>query len=70
VNPTCIDLRDLAGPRRLKLAFDPAYDPHRKHRRLWEPWVLTIPCRFGIVYPHGGGKECRRSPFPLLQEAC
>lgn len=46
---TCVDLRTLAGER-YRLAYDPAYQPARKEPDLW---MLTMPCRYGIIYPAG-----------------
>jgi hypothetical protein len=42
----CIDLKQLAG-KRYRLDYDPA-----RQKRDDDPWLLTIPCRHGHIYPH------------------
>src|SRR5262245_53742455 len=44
----CSDLRAWLGDR-YHIAWDPA--DASGHR---DPWMKTVPCRFGTVYPHGG----------------
>jgi hypothetical protein len=46
---TCPDLRALYGGR-YKLGHDPAA---RIRSEKADPWLLTLPCRFGTVYPYG-----------------
>lgn len=43
----CIDLNQFAD--RYKLGRDPAAKSRNK-----DPWLLTIVCRNGEIYPHGG----------------
>src|SRR5262245_45891867 len=46
----CIDLRPWLGDRD-RIGWDPA--DASGHR---DPWLMTVPCRFGTVYPHGGDR--------------
>src|SRR5438132_10059903 len=46
MTPTCIDLRDRFG-QQYRIGFDDA----AKNRN--DPWTMTIPGRFGTIYPHG-----------------
>lgn len=46
----CPDLRQLAG-NRFRLAHDPAAACEPGGRN--DPWLLTIPCLYGEIYPHG-----------------
>jgi hypothetical protein len=39
------DLRTLAEPRRLRIGYDPSYDPAHVPRAKLDPWMLTIPGR-------------------------
>jgi hypothetical protein len=53
---TCVDLRALAGDR-FRVAHDPAYHAeHGDRGRTDDPWLLTIPCRFGHFFPWGGNR--------------
>lgn len=52
--PTCIDLKARFG-HRYRVDYEESYraecgDSARAH----DPWLLTIPCRHGHIYPHGG----------------
>jgi hypothetical protein len=50
--PTCPNLRDLYGDR-YRIGHDPAATTPSERK---DPWMLTIPCRGGVViYPHGAG---------------
>ncbi len=52
--PPCVNVRDCFGSR-YRIGFDPAYDARGKHRANLDPWMMTVPCRGGVViYPHGG----------------
>jgi hypothetical protein len=51
----CIDLRHLFGAD-YKISWDEAYDAKGKHRDSLDPWYALIPCRFGVIYPHGGNR--------------
>lgn len=53
--PDCINLKTTFGTR-YQIGFDPAYDPRGKARKDPDPWMLTIPCRYGTIYPSGGDK--------------
>jgi hypothetical protein len=46
---TCPDLRALYGDR-YKLGHDPVV---RTRSEKADPWLLTLPCRFGTIYPYG-----------------
>lgn len=49
----CIDLRQQFGSR-----YRIGHDPAAKHEPggMNDPWLYTIPCKYGEVYPYGG--EC------------
>src|SRR4029078_848770 len=50
---SCVDLKALAG-KRYKLGVDLAYyAEYGEHGRVIDPWLLTIPCMHGEIYPHG-----------------
>jgi hypothetical protein len=48
----CPNLRDLFGDR-FKIGHDPTVATRSEKR---DPWMQTIPCRFGVIYPHGPGR--------------
>jgi hypothetical protein len=51
--PTCVNLETLFGARyRVRKEADGVtwFDTSEDDR----PWLLELPCRFGVVYPHGG----------------
>jgi hypothetical protein len=48
---TCPDLKQLYGDQ-YRLAHDPVA---RTRSERADPWLVTIPCRFGTIYPHGRG---------------
>ncbi len=48
----CIDLREQFGDR-YRITFDPVIDPRGKWRDLIDPWLHTIECRYGTIYPYG-----------------
>jgi hypothetical protein len=51
---TCIDLKALFGSD-YRIAYDESYAAERgDDARRHDPWLLTIPCRFGHIYPQGG----------------
>ncbi len=51
----CIDLKDRFG-RRYRVVCEESYAAERgEHGRAHDPWLLTIPCQHGHVYPHGDG---------------
>jgi len=51
-----LDLRTVAG-KRYRVAHDPAYAAeHGDRGRTDDPWLLTIPCRFGHIFPWGGDR--------------
>ena len=45
--PTCIDLRERFGEQ-YRIGFAEAAEGRN------DPWMMTIPCRWGTIYPHGG----------------
>jgi len=49
--PACIDLAKRFGGN-YRIRFDEADD--RRRRRTVDPWMLELPCRRGVIYPHGG----------------
>jgi hypothetical protein len=52
-SPTCIDLRERFGTRyRVRQEADGVtwYETPESER----VWLLELPCRYGVVYPHGG----------------
>lgn len=46
--PECVNMRTLFGAR-FRVGRDPAASA-----RDTDPWLLTLPCRYGTIYPHGG----------------
>jgi len=53
MTPVCIDLQERFGARyRLRREADGAtwYDTPEDER----VWLLELPCRYGVIYPHGG----------------
>jgi hypothetical protein len=44
MTPTCIDLRERFS-HKYRIGFAEGRN---------DPWMFTIPCRFGAIYPHGG----------------
>jgi len=54
--PRCIDLAAAFGDR-FRVERDPAYSAeHGIRGQSVDPWLLTIPCRFGHVFPWGGDR--------------
>lgn len=54
----CLNLVELFG-KTLRTGWDPAYIPDYQSvpKRCRDPWLMTIPCRGGIViYPYGGNR--------------
>lgn len=49
----CINLKERFGDR-YRIAFDPAYNPRGRPKKLLDPWMMIIPCRYGEIYPDGG----------------
>jgi hypothetical protein len=50
----CINLRERYS-KRYRIEYDPAYvAEHGKRARADDPWLQTIPCQRGHLYPHGG----------------
>ena len=49
----CIDLAASFG-HKYRIGRDPAYAAEYGQRAVHDPWLLTIPCRRGEIYPHGG----------------
>jgi hypothetical protein len=50
----CVNLVKRFG-KMYRIRYDPAFVPAGKHRKKIDPWVFIIPCKYGTVYPHGGG---------------
>jgi hypothetical protein len=64
VTVACINLRARFGSE-YRIAFDPSYDPKGVPKSSLDSWMMTIPCRFGTIFPHGGdllAAECDRHP--------
>ena len=52
--PTCIDLAERFG-RRYRVEHEESYMAQYGPRaRVKDPWLQTIPCRAGHIYPWGG----------------
>jgi hypothetical protein len=51
MDPKCVNLREMFG-QRFKIGWDPAYDPKGIHEK--DPWMMTLPCQKGVIYPQGG----------------
>lgn len=50
----CIDLKEQFG-HRYRVIHEESYRAERgDSARVHDPWLLTIPCKFGHIYPHGG----------------
>jgi hypothetical protein len=47
----CPNLRDLLGDK-YQISRDPAALTRAERRN---PWLQTIPCQFGAIYPYGDG---------------
>lgn len=50
----CIDLKALFAHRYHTDYDESHYAERGPAARLHDPWLVTIPCRFGHIYPHGG----------------
>jgi hypothetical protein len=46
MTPTCINLRE-----RFRQQYRTGFDQAAENRN--DPWMMTIPCRWGTIYPHG-----------------
>lgn len=53
IHTDCPDLRHLAG-KRFRTGHDPAAEHEPGGRN--DPWLLTIPCQHGEIYPHGADR--------------
>jgi hypothetical protein len=49
MTPTCIDLQERFG-RQYRISHDDAASTWGERT---DPWMMTIPCRWGVIYPHG-----------------
>jgi hypothetical protein len=47
MTPTCINLRERFGEK-YRIGFEEAAENRN------DPWMMTIPCRFGTIHPNGG----------------
>jgi hypothetical protein len=57
MTPTCINLRELFGER-FRIGHDEAAATYAEKN---DPWMMTILCDNGVIYPHGGSRlaaEC------------
>ncbi len=53
MDPHCINLKERYG-RRYRVVPEESYQgEYGDGARTPDPWLLTIPCRFGHVFPHG-----------------
>lgn len=50
--PTCINLLQRFGAQ-YRIGFDPAYSAKHVPRASLNPWYMTIPCKYGEIYPYG-----------------
>ena len=49
----CVDLASQFG-HKYRIGHDPAYfAEHGEQGRKHDPWLLTIPCRYGEIFPQG-----------------
>jgi hypothetical protein len=48
----CPNLKQLYGDK-YRLAHDPVV---RSRKEKTDPWLMTLPCKFGTIYPHGAGR--------------
>src|SRR6516162_1536222 len=46
----CINLKAIYG-QKYRIGHDPAAITWGEKT---DPWMMTIPCRLGVIYPHGG----------------
>jgi len=53
----CINLQNRFGDR-YKIKFDPSYSPRNRPKHILTPWMMTLPCRFGIIYPFDKAQLC------------
>jgi hypothetical protein len=51
--PECVDLRKQFGTE-FRIARDPAFPTEHKRDHGKHPWLFTIPCEHGEIFPHGG----------------
>ena len=49
MTPTCVNLRERFG-QQYRISHDEAALTWGERA---DPWMMTIPCRWGIIYPHG-----------------
>lgn len=55
-----INLKEMLG-KRYRITWDEAKEPKTKA----DPWLMQIPCRYGMIYPYGGkllAVECDYHP--------
>jgi hypothetical protein len=56
VPATCPNLRELFGDR-YRIVMEESFHAERRDLATTDdPWLQTIPCEFGHLYPHGGNK--------------
>jgi hypothetical protein len=54
VTLACVNLRERFG-RRYRVECEESYHAqYGPNARIEDPWLQTIPCHYGHIYPHGG----------------
>ena len=49
----CVNLKEMFGDR-YRVVYEEAYSAeHGEGGRRIDPWLMTIPCLYGLIYPHG-----------------
>jgi hypothetical protein len=51
---TCVDLRAWAKRHRYRWRYEESYGAEKAENRGDGRWFVEIPCRYGLIYPHGG----------------
>jgi hypothetical protein len=51
----CINLLERFGSE-FKVGFDEANDHRGVPRRCLDPWMMTLVCKRGLIYPQGGSR--------------
>jgi hypothetical protein len=46
-----IDLQKMFGGR-FRIIYDPSYDVFHVPKAKRDPWMMCIPCQFGMIYPY------------------
>jgi hypothetical protein len=61
---TCINLRERFGDR-FRIGHDPAAVTWGEKA---DPWMMTIPCVNGTIYPHGGSRLAAKCYGPTAKK--